>query len=558
MSYGSLSWRKPDLAAGVAILVVAAFAGTALSPPARAAFPGMNGKIAFARDGDIWVMNPDGGGQTNLTTAASDGSPAWSADGTKLAFVRVPDGIHPQIFIMNADGSGQTRLTNNLVNDGFPSWSPDGTKIAFIRSLGPRSGDLFVMNANGSGQTNLTNNVPFTFPDAFTTAWSPDGTKIAFSQSLSDTNTEIYLIKPDGSGKTAITSNGVNSGHPNWSPDGAKITFDRGPAGSSDIYTMNPDGSGQTNLTNNGGQINGEPAWSPDGTKIVFDSFRTGDGQIFVMNADGSGQTQLTSSTRAGKPDWGPIAAAPKHPTSTSVSCSPPTVVAGQLTTCTATVTDTATSGQTTPTGTVSFTSTGPGTFGGGGSCTLATASSSSASCSGTYTPGSTPANPVRTDTITASYTGDSTHDASSGTTQETVISPTALASGSFVIGDLNATVGSIVSFSDVEWWGSNWWKRNSLSGGPAPAAFKGFAESSPSPPTCGENWTTGTGNSSGPPATVPGFMAVIAASKITQSGSVISGNAPEVVVVRTNPGYAPNPGHVGTGTVVAIVCGAH
>ncbi|HEV2922647.1 MAG TPA: hypothetical protein VGW98_01320, partial [Solirubrobacteraceae bacterium] len=117
------------------------------------------------------------------------------------------------------------------------------------------------------------------------------------------------------------------------------------------------------------------------------------------------------------------------------------------------------------------------------------------------------------------------------------------------------ATVGSNVTFSEVEWWGSNWWKENSLSGGQAPSAFKGFAESSPSPPTCGETWTTSTGNSSGPPPTVPEYMAVIAASKITQSGSTISGNAPEVVVVKTNPGYGPNPGHKGTGKVVAILC---
>ncbi len=247
-----------------------------------------------------------------------------------------------------------------------------------------------------------------------------------------------------------------------------------------------------------------------------------------------------------------------KHPTATSVTCSPQPVVAGNSTTCKATVTDTASSGQTTPTGTVSFSKSGPGldidTFM-PESCTLTAASSSSASCSVTYTPESTPANPVRTDTVTASYGGDSTHNPSSGTTGVEVISPTALASGSFVIGDQNAAVGSATTFSDVEFWGSDWWKENSLSGGPAPSAFKGFAESSSSPPTCRESWTTDTGNSSGPPATVPGFMEVIAASKITMSGSTISGDAPEVVVVKTNPGYLPDPGHKGTGTVVAEVC---
>ena len=71
----------------------------------------------------------------------------------------------------------------------------------------------------------------------------------------------------------------------------------------------------------------------------------------------------------------------------------------------------------------------------------------------------------------------------------------------------------------------------------------------------CGETWTTDTGNGSAPPATVPEYMEVIAASKITQSGSTITGNAPEVVVVKTNPGCLPNPGHEGTGKVIAIVC---
>jgi Bacterial Ig-like domain (group 3) len=240
------------------------------------------------------------------------------------------------------------------------------------------------------------------------------------------------------------------------------------------------------------------------------------------------------------------------NPTSTSVKCEPPSVVAGQSTTCTATVTDTAPSGQTTPTGTVNFTTSGPGSFS-KTSCTLS-GSGASASCSVTYTPKSTPAEPVRTDTITATYEGDGTHEGSKGVTTVTVISPTALAHGSFVIGDKNAVVGTGVTFYDVEWWGSEWWKRNSLSGGRAPSAFKGFAETASSPPECNKEWTTNTGNSSGPPATVPEYMEVIGASKITRSGSTIKGNAPKLAVIKTNPGYLPDPGHKGTGKVVAVI----
>ncbi|HWW91340.1 MAG TPA: hypothetical protein VNY35_11245 [Solirubrobacteraceae bacterium] len=245
------------------------------------------------------------------------------------------------------------------------------------------------------------------------------------------------------------------------------------------------------------------------------------------------------------------------HPTSTSVSCSPQPVVAGQSTTCTATVTDTATTGPTAPTGTVSFKTSGPGSFSPEAKCKLESPSGASNSCSVTYTPTSTSSTkPVRSDTITAEYGGDQEHQPSQGTTTVTVISPTALAHGSFTIGDETAAIGHAVTFSntEVEWWGSNWWKENQLSGGPAPSAFKGFAETASSPAECNKEWTTNTGNSSGPPPTVPEYMEVIGASKITQSGSTITGNAPKLAVVKTSPGYLPDPGHKGTGIVVAVV----
>jgi parallel beta-helix repeat protein len=130
-------------------------------------------------------------------------------------------------------------------------------------------------------------------------------------------------------------------------------------------------------------------------------------------------------------------------------------------------------------------------------------------------------------------------------------VSFTKLASGSFVIGNGNAAVGSAVTF-----WGAQWSKSNNLSGGSAPDAFKGFADkTTTNPPSCSQNWSTLPGNSSKPPASVPQYMAVIVSSSIGQSGSTVAGNTVHVVVVKTNPGYASNPGHAGTGTVVGVVC---
>src|SRR5438046_3811878 len=80
---------------------------------------------------DIYLMNDDGTQVTNLTKHAGRNiAPAWSPDGTKIAFASNRDG-NSEIYVMNADGSGQTRLTHSAAIDEAPDWSPDGTKIAF-------------------------------------------------------------------------------------------------------------------------------------------------------------------------------------------------------------------------------------------------------------------------------------------------------------------------------------------------------------------------------------------------------------------------------------------
>jgi hypothetical protein len=147
---------------------------------------------------------------------------------------------------------------------------------------------------------------------------------------------------------------------------------------------------------------------------------------------------------------------------------------------------------------------------------------------------------------VSANFAGDAYYLPSS--TSEPVILFSFLAQGSMIIGNLDAATGT-----GVEFWGSDWSTANALSGGPAPNSFKGFAYNSLQ--SCGGTWSTSPGNSSMPPATLPSYMGVIASTAVGQSGSAISGNGPIIVVVKTNSGYANDPGHPGTGTVVATYC---
>jgi hypothetical protein len=187
----------------------------------------------------------------------------------------------------------------------------------------------------------------------------------------------------------------------------------------------------------------------------------------------------------------------------------------------------------------------------GGQSCTGTTDASGIATCTLTYN------GPLGLQPLGADFAGDTYYlpSADTGKTATVFAFPTR---GVFVLGD--RTVGSAGPTTKVTWWGAQWAKLNSLSGGSAPSAFKGFAENvvlpTSSPPTlCGGTWTTSGGASAPPVSGVPAYMGVVVATSATKSGSTISGNYVRIVVVRTDPGYGPSPGHAGTGTIVATFC---
>ena len=99
-------------------------------------------------------MGADGSSPTRLTNddAALDTQPAWSPDGTKIAFSSDRDGNF-EIYVMQPDGSNPTRLTNNLSLDGEPNWSPDGTRMVFVTQRDiPSLWEIYVMDADGSIQ----------------------------------------------------------------------------------------------------------------------------------------------------------------------------------------------------------------------------------------------------------------------------------------------------------------------------------------------------------------------------------------------------------------------
>ena len=142
---------------------------------------------------------------------------------------------------MNPDGTGQHPLTaDNDTRDYGPAWSPDGSRIAYWGRVGIGAGDIYVMNSSGTNQKPLTDAV-----DSDTSpAWSPDGQTIAFNSDRRYGYNEIFVMNSDDTGQTPLGS--LDEGQdPSYSPDGRSIAFWRryDPSNSSQILAVDADGT---------------------------------------------------------------------------------------------------------------------------------------------------------------------------------------------------------------------------------------------------------------------------------------------------------------------------
>lgn len=258
-------------------------------------------KLVFAstRDGngEIYVMNPDGTGQANITNHPNhDTEPSLSPDGSQVVFVSHRDG-NPELYKMSRNGTNLVRLTNIIFADQQPKWSPLNNKIAFSRQVNGLF-QVFTMDTNGGTVTQLTSVGINSQP-----AWSPDGQKISFSSSR-DGNFEIYVMNADGSSQTRLTNNLAVDQLSAWSPSGQTIAFASQRDGNEEVYVMKADGTAQTRLTNSS-SLDTQPSFSVDGTQIAFHSDRDGNNNVFVMDFDGALVTRLTTAAGADQmADW--------------------------------------------------------------------------------------------------------------------------------------------------------------------------------------------------------------------------------------------------------------
>jgi Tol biopolymer transport system component len=293
-------------------VVITAFAvtlGSISVRPARAAFPGHNGKIAFngtrgTGGGSIFTTRPDGSHRRRIAPGFS--AAFFSATGHRiLAFANERHRYGP-LYLMRANGTHQVRIPHTGDKEGrvitMAALAPSGKRIVFSESLleTPFPSAVFTMRIDGSHRRQLT---PFkrSFPGANGCVFSPNGKRIAYTDGFG-----LALMRANGTHRHHIADmRGV--GNPDFSPNGKKIVFDVEDL-FFDIYSVRIDGTHLKPLSApRKATDDSDPAFSPNGEKIVFRRHRRPEGaKIAIMNSDGSHLRTLTLPMRGeAAPNWG-------------------------------------------------------------------------------------------------------------------------------------------------------------------------------------------------------------------------------------------------------------
>jgi len=226
-------------------------------------------------------------------------SPAWSPDGTRIAYVSF-EKKKPIIFVQSLTTGQRLTLANFKGNNSAPSWSPDGSKLAIVLTHSDNS-QLYAINADGTGLRQLTKSGAIdTEPN-----WSPDGKWIYFTSDRGG-NPQIYKVSSIGGEAQRVTFQGGQNLSPHFSPDGKSLAMIRRDGGKFTVAVQDLS-SGQVQVLSEGAQDE-SPSFAPNGRVILYATRTGGRGALAAVSSDGRVKQRLSESGGdIREPSWGPL-----------------------------------------------------------------------------------------------------------------------------------------------------------------------------------------------------------------------------------------------------------
>ena len=281
-------------------------------------------KIAFGsyRDGngEIYIMNPDGSEQVNLTRdPAEDLFAVWSPDGEEILFASNRNGTR-DLYLMDADGSNIHKVFKQTAHRDDPTWSPDGRQIAYVRGIDA----IYIATLGKQTEEYLV--------EGFHPAWSPDGTEIVFASGVFGSHRLTLINVRTGRQKKILPEDVRAWQHwPAWCPTGKKIAFSwlnhvlphgflRDLVDKETIYIVNRDGTAVERVVSEAGPKATYPAWSPFGDELIYTQKINNQDQLFKIDLVNRASEQLTHIARGflrsnEMGDWfDPVVALPVSP----------------------------------------------------------------------------------------------------------------------------------------------------------------------------------------------------------------------------------------------------
>lgn len=297
MPFGAGEQRRA--AHRIADMIYQHITGESAGFAAPVAFVTTTGSSPDARKYSLQIADADGlGPQSILTSKEPIMSPAWSPDGTQLAYVSFEKKTSA-IFIQTLSDGTRVKVSDSPGINGAPAWSPDGRELALTLSKDGNP-DIYLMDVGTRALRRLTDHRSIdTEP-----SWSADGRSVVFTSDRGG-RPQLYLASTAGGEPQRLTFQGDYNARGVFSPDGRSIAMVHGVGGSYRIAVM--DVASRSLRVLSQGPLDESPGFSPNGKMVLFSARNGGVAQLIAVPVNGGRQQILqVGGSEVRQPAWSP------------------------------------------------------------------------------------------------------------------------------------------------------------------------------------------------------------------------------------------------------------